>query len=472
MSTSNPVIVWFRRDLRIGDNPALCRAVETGRPVIPIFIYERDATRPLGGASSWWLHYSLKSLSHDLSEIGLPLYIRRGDAFDVINNLILKTGAKHIVWNRRYARDDRTRDKDIKKKLTDRGLKAESFKANLLNEPWEIKTGSGGYYKVFSPYWRAVLKQPPPSEPLSSPQEAIPFNGLSDSLELEDLGLLPKHPDWATKMKPYWSPGSDGAHKALTAFLDGAMETYKDDRNRPDKTGTSRLSPHLAFGEISPRQIWHIAHRADSNPDKFLSEIGWREFSYTLLFYNPDLAKTNFKSDFEKFEWQHDDEALIRWQTGQTGYPFVDAGMRELWETGWQHNRVRMVTASFLIKHLLQDWRKGEAWFWDTLLDADPANNAASWQWVAGSGADAAPYFRIFNPFSQGEKFDPNGDYVRKWVPELRRLPNKFIHRPWEAPALVLKEAGVTLGDTYPKPLVDHKFARERALDAYKATRS
>jgi len=307
---------------------------------------------------------------------------------------------------------------------------------------------------------------------LPVPSSATAYKGELHGDNLADWKLLPNKPDWGSKIKPYWDIGEAGAAKALEEFLGGPVEDYAEDRNRPDKEdGTSKLSPHLAFGEISPKQIWYACKSDLSKARKFLSEIGWREFSYVLLFHNPKLAKENYKPDFNAFPWIKDSEALERWQMGQTGYPFVDAGMRQLWETGWQHNRVRMVTASFLIKHLLIDWREGEKWFWDCLVDADPASNAASWQWVAGSGADAAPYFRIFNPFTQGEKFDPNGDYVRKFVPELKHLPNKFIHRPWEAPALALKEAGVELGKTYPEPIIDHKFARERALDGYKQTR-
>lgn len=466
-----PVILWFRNDLRLADNPALFDAARSGNPIIALYVYETDAERALGGASQWWLHQSLTRLSEDLRSKGLPLVLRRGSAEKILSQLIKDTGAATVMWNRRYDQGGIARDTHIKQTLTDTGVKVESFKGNLLNEPWEIKTQTGGYYKVFSPYWRAVLRCEPPAPALSAPDEMAAFSSNLDSQALEDFGLLPTHPDWASKMAVFWKPGEIGAAEALNTFLVGPAENYKTGRDLPDRAGTSRLSPHLAFGEISPRQIWHIARRHEGDNEKFLSEIGWREFSYNLLFHNPDLASVNFKSDFDRFEWQGKTEHLKLWQHGLTGYPFVDAGMRELWATGWQHNRVRMVTASFLIKHLMLDWRLGEAWFWDTLLDADPANNAASWQWVAGSGADAAPYFRIFNPFGQGEKFDSEGKYVRRWIPEISRLPNKFIHKPWEAPALVLQEAGVTLGETYPKPLVDHKFARERALDAYKAMR-
>ncbi|MDB2437690.1 DNA photolyase family protein [Hellea sp.] len=467
-----PIIVWFRRDLRVADNPALSEAAKTGRPVICLYVFETDKERELGGASHWWLHHSLESLTADLKKIGAKLILRKGQAYRILDMLIEDTGADSVYWNRRYEENPREIDTAIKSDLTERGLTIKSFRANLLSEPWSVETKTGGYYKVFTPYWRMAQESIDTSKPLPAPKKISSFEGEIKSEALESFKLLPTSPDWGSKMSPYWTIGSKGAAKALKQFLDGPVSNYSDDRNRPDKEdGTSKLSPHLAFGEISPKQIWQACKGDLDKARKFLSEIGWREFSYVLLYHNPKLASENYKSDFDAFEWNPNEENLRRWQKGQTGYPFVDAGMRQLWQTGWQHNRVRMVTASFLIKHLLIDWREGEKWFHDTLVDADPASNAASWQWVAGSGADAAPYFRIFNPFTQGEKFDPNGDYVRKFVPELKHLPNKFIHRPWDAPALVLKEAGVNLGESYPKPIVDHKVARERALAAYKATR-
>lgn len=470
---NNPIIVWFRRDLRISDNPALSEAVKTGQPVICLYIYEDEAPRPLGEASLLWLHHSLKSLSVDLKKIGAKLYLRKGRAGSILNDIRTKTQAGSIYWNRRYEEAARERDKALKTDLSAQRIEVKSFRANLLSEPWTVKTKTDGYYKVFTPYWRRAQDYIDISEPLHAPKNIQTYQGNLDSDVLLDWALCPRNPNWAKKILPHWSIGSDGAAKALEAFVEGSIEDYPDDRNRPDKeTGTSRLSPHLAFGEISPKQIWHGCKNDMTKAQKFLAEIGWREFSYVLLFHNPKLATENFKPDFDKFEWNTDETALQAWQMGQTGYPFVDAGMRELWQTGWQHNRVRMVTASFLIKHLLIDWRNGEEWFWDTLVDADPASNAASWQWVAGSGADASPYFRIFNPFTQGEKFDPNGDYVRKYVPELKAMPNKFIHRPWEAPKQVMRQAGVELGKTYPNPIVDHKFARERALGNYKNIRS
>ena len=465
----SPIIVWFRRDLRLADNPALFEAVKSDKPVIALYIDEDDIGRPLGRASKVWLHYSLEKLSDSL---GGKLIIRRGIADNIIDDVISETGANKIYWNRRYDKVDRDRDAAIKSKLSSQGLEVKTFNGNLLSEPWEVKAKStDSYYKVFTPYWRAAMAQTFVAEPLPVPD--IEFASAVSGLSLSDLDLLPCSPDWGTKMLAGWTMGETGAEQALEKFLDGGIATYASDRDRPDKPdGTSKLSPHLAFGEITPRQIWHAVKDRDLDGGKFLSEVGWREFSYMLLYFNPNLADQNYKTGFDSFEWVKDDQALSAWQSGQTGYPFVDAGMRELWATGYQHNRVRMVAASFLIKHLMIDWREGERWFWDCLFDADPANNAASWQWVAGSGADASPYFRIFNPFSQGEKFDKNADYVRKWVPEIAGLPNNYIHRPWEAPAHLLNEAGIVLGETYPKPIVDHKEARERALTAYKATRS
>ena len=470
--SSAPIIVWFRRDLRIADNPALSEAAKTGRPVICLYIYETDKERGLGGASLWWLHHSLKSLSEDLANIDAKLILRKGQAFRILDMLIEETGADTLFWNRRYDLEARETDAAIKADLTLRGLIVQSYRANLLSEPWTVKTKTDNYYKVFTPYWRAAQDSLDTSDPLPAPTSMAAYDAEIKSESLESLNLLPASPDWAAKMAPHWRIGSKGAAKALTQFLDGPVDDYPDDRNRPDKdNGTSKLSPHLAFGEISPKQIWHGCKSDLNAARKFLAEIGWREFSYVLLYHNPRLSSENFKPAFNAFKWNTDEDALKRWQQGQTGYPFVDAGMRQLWQTGWQHNRVRMVTASFLIKHLLIDWREGEKWFHDTLVDADPASNAASWQWVAGSGADASPYFRIFNPFTQGEKFDPNGDYVRKFVPELNHMPNKFIHRPWDAPERVLREAGINLGENYPQPIVEHKFARERALASYKATR-
>lgn len=472
MSSQNPVIIWFRRDLRLGDNPALHAAQKSGKPLILLYVEEINKPRALGGAAKVWQHHSQMALKASIEAKGGKLILRRGVAAEILADIIFHTGADELHWNRRYEGWAREIDKSLKTDLKAQGLKVQSHKANLLTEPWEVATKTGGFYKVFTPFWRAVCRDIEVAPPIDLPKSLTCFDEV-ESEDLDSWGLLPTRPDWGSDIIANYRPGEAGAAERLTSFLDGPVEHYTVQRDRPDNPrGTSKLSPHLAFGEISPRQIWTAAKQSQYNTDKFLSEIGWREFSYTLLFYNPELASKNYKTDFDSFPWDSDVAKVEAWQRGQTGYPFVDAGMRELWQTGWQHNRVRMVCASFLIKHLLTDWRVGEDWYWDTLLEADPASNAASWQWVAGSGADASPYFRIFNPFSQGEKFDPNGDYVRKYVPELARMPKKYIHQPWTAPEEVLDAAGVTLGKTYPKPVVEHKAARERALAGYKLCRS
>jgi deoxyribodipyrimidine photo-lyase len=472
MTDVSPAIIWFRRDLRLTDNPALEAAVASGQPLILLYILEDHRDRDLGGAGKVWLHHSLTALAKDIEAKGGTLTLRRGVAAEVLDALIATTGASAIHWNRRYAEWGRDVDAAIKSDLKSRDITAESHKANLLSEPWEIQTKTGGYYKVFTPYWRAAKATFTVDDALPAPKKLDGFSGDLVSDALADWNLLPTDPDWGAKMMEHHTPGEAGAQKRLADFLAGPVADYAEQRDRPDdETGTSKLSPHFAHGEISPRQVWHATKDNDVTSEKFLSEIGWREFSYVLLFHNPKLASENYKPDFDNFAWQDNPDLVDAWRHGRTGYPFVDAGMRELWQTGWQHNRVRMVCASFLIKHLMTDWRVGERWYWDTLLEADPAANAASWQWVAGSGADAAPFFRIFNPFSQGQKFDPNGEYVKKYVPELAKLPRKYIHTPWEAPKHILAQAGVKLGETYPKPIVDHKPAREMALAAYKDSR-
>lgn len=468
-------IFWFRRDLRLRDNPGLNAAIEAAGPnVCLVYIREtNDSLRTPGGASEWWLDKSLRSLQADIEALGGTLILKTGDAREIIPALAEETCAEAVFWNRRYEEPERDIDTDLKASLKQDGVHVESFNGSLLTEPWTQKTGSGGYYKVYSPYWRSVQGnfECPAAQP--SPEDLTTFDVASEVLS--DWSLHPTQPDWSTGFDPYWQPGEAGAAERLTNFLDGPVDMYGNDRNRPDlEDGTSGLSPHLAFGEISPIQIWRATMARidegainEKNARKFLSEIAWRDFSYVLLYFNPDLASENYKSDFDLMPWRDDEKHLRAWQKGQTGYPIVDAGMRQLWQTGWMHNRVRMIVASFLTKHLLIHWTKGEDWFWDTLVDADPASNSASWQWTAGSGADAAPYFRVFNPITQGEKFDETGDYVRKYCPELSDLPRKYLYQPWEADAETLKEAGITLGETYPEPIVDHKTGRERALEAY-----
>lgn len=469
-----PALVWLRQDLRIADNPALRAAVESGRPVIVAYVLDDQGPWPLGAASRWWLHGSLAALDADLTARGAGLTLRRGPAAREIAALVRETGANAVYWNRCYEPAAIARDTGLKKDLTAAGVTVESFNGALLFEPWEIRTGGDGPYKVFTPFWRACRAQALDVKTAAAPKR-IP-GGAAKSLRLADLKLLPTKPDWAGGMRAAWTPGEAGAKALLATFLDDALDGYDANRNRPDMVGTSRLSPHLHFGEISPRQIWravetfveiHPALRREA--DKFLSEIGWREFSTHLLFHNPKLPEANWKSQFDAFPWEENADGVEAWKRGRTGYPIVDAGMRELWTTGWMHNRVRMIVASFLIKDLMVHWRTGEDWFWDTLVDADLANNAASWQWVAGSGADASPYFRIFNPVTQGETYDPEGAYVRRWVPEIAALPDKVIHKPWTATPEALAAAGVELGRTYPRPIVDHGEARTRALAAYKS---
>ncbi len=473
---ARPSLVWFREDLRLDDHPALIAASQSG-PICAIYILEEgtDLGRPLGGALKWWLHHSLTSLKANLAQLGIELILKRGDPRHLIPDLANKLNAGSVHWNRRYYAWSRPVDAAIKAELTGRGVQVGTYKASVLTEPWEIKTGSGGNFKVFTPFFRAA--QPHCDTWAEQVAPAPPLTGLSNpeivSESLQSWNLLPKAPDWSGGLDQTWQPGEAGAQRRLNAFIETSLHNYGEGRNIPSKPATSFLSPHLHFGEISIRRVWNAARAAmRANPalqtdgQVFLSELGWREFSTQLIFHYEDFPEESWKEAFRAFPWKNDSSTLRAWQRGQTGYPIVDAGMRQLWRTGWMHNRVRMIVASFLVKHLLQDWRAGEAWFWDTLVDADVANNAAGWQWVAGCGADAAPYFRIFNPMSQGEKFDPDGHYVRTWVPELAQLPNKYLHRPFEAPTEILRGSGVHLGRTYPLPIVNHEKARKQALDA------
>ncbi|NRG19055.1 deoxyribodipyrimidine photo-lyase [Rhizobiales bacterium] len=474
-------IVWFRDDLRITDNPTLERAVEIGRPALACFIFEADdpTLERYGGAAKWWLHHSLTRLNETLADLGIALVLREGKAAAELTQIAEETGASTVLWNRRYDPAGIKTDKVIKSGLKERGIAVESFNANLLVEPWEIETSSGGPFRVYTPFWRALRQRGEPPAPTPAVKGLTGVDRPPQSLAIDDLSLLPRKPDWAEGLREIWTPGEAGAQARLRDFLENALERYATERDLPGASATSMLSPHLRFGEISPRQIWHAAcHHvakeklADKPLEKFLSELAWREFSYHLLFHFPSLPSENYQAKFDGFPWEDDSTAFRAWSMGRTGYPIVDAGMRELWHTGYLHNRVRMVVASFLIKHLMIDWREGAAWFRDTLVDADIANNSASWQWVAGSGADAAPYFRIFNPITQGEKFDADGTYTRRWVPELADLPNEYLFRPFDAPQDVLEKAGVELGKTYPHPLVDHSKARVRALDAFQSLSS
>lgn len=464
-------IVWFRQDLRLTDNPALIAAATRG-PVVPVYIWspEEEGSWPPGAASRVWLHHSLAALDQDLQDKGARLIVREGPALDTLRDLVKKTGATAVYWNRRYEPAAIERDKKIKNTLTKDGVETKSFNGSLLFEPWEIETQQGDPYKVFTPFWKACLARPEPPEPQSAPKKLAAPESWPKSAKLDNLGLLPKI-DWDQGIREFWRPGEQEALQCVDEFLGERVRDYHTDRDVPAKDGTSRLSPYLHFGEVSPRTVWHETRHAPGPMGKgretFARELGWREFGYHLIYHFPRTPDAPLRPEFKDFPWQRSRKKLEAWQQGKTGYPVVDAGMRQLWRIGWMHNRARMIVASFLVKDLRISWREGARWFWDTLVDADLANNTLGWQWAGGCGADAAPYFRVFNPTLQGEKFDPDGAYVRDWVPELSKLPNKWIHKPWEAPADVLEEAGVRLGDTYPKPIVDHAEAREQALAAF-----
>lgn len=467
MSADAPALVWFRQDLRLADNPAFAAAVASKRPLLCCYILD-DATPGrwrMGGASRWWLHHSLTALAADLEKRGGRLVLRRGDAQRDVLKLVADTQAAAVYWNRCYEPFAITRDETIKKSLTAAGVEAKSFNGALLHEPWEIKTKTGEPYKVYTPFWRACLSSGAARKPIALPRKVSFATTPCTGDRLCTWRLLPTKPDWAAGFEG--DPGEAGAQAALKAFLSKKLADYPTARDQLGVAGTSRLSAHLHFGEISAAQILAAIDPDARGGDKFMAEIGWREFSTHLLFHWPTLPENNWRSQFDRFPWREDNAAYRAWTRGETGYPVVDAAMRELWATGYMHNRARMIAASFLIKHLLIDWRRGEEWFWDTLVDADLANNAASWQWVAGSGADASPYFRIFNPITQGERYDVDGAYVRRWAPELAKLPTKHIHAPWTADAETLRAAGVTLGKTYPRPIIDHAEARARALAAF-----
>ncbi len=477
MAQIAPIIVWFRQDLRLHDNPALFYASKAKAPVMFLYILDTQ-TQPwaMGEASRWWLHHSLTALNKTLlKKYGANLVILKGSPIDILNKIIADTNAQGVYWNRCYEPNYIKIDQEIKNTLKERSVQVHLYNGSLLKEPWEMQNLSKQPFKVFTPFWKSLQKQiirdiyPLPSK--------ISVFKNHPELTITDLELIPAIP-WYRGFESLWEPGETTARNKLKKFLSQNVRNYKQARDNPALAATSRLSPHLHFGEISPVQIWHAAIELKESSNiqinilHFLSEIAWREFSYHLLYHFPGLPSKPFRKDFEKFPWKKNAKHLQLWQQGMTGYPIVDAGMRELWHTGWMHNRVRMVVASFLIKHLLQPWQDGETWFWNTLVDADLANNSASWQWVAGSGADAAPYFRIFNPVLQGKKFDKTGEYVKKWIPELKSLPPQYIHSPWEAPIEVLQKANIKLGITYPKPIVNHAFGRKRALEAYKKAKS
>ena len=469
-------VMWFRQDLRLADNPALTNALEDGK-TLPIFILDNVNSKEHinGAASKWWLHHSLSKLNKSLKN-KLCFFI--GNPIDILDEIHKQFEISNIFWSRCYEPWRIKRDKKIKKYFNDQNVNVNTFNGSLLWEPWNIAKKDGTPYKVFTPYYRkGCLNSDKPRMPLPAPNLSNLISIDNHDLKIEDLELMPKH-NWYNKMISLWSPGEEGAHSKIEEFISNGLNNYKEGRNFPSNQNVSQLSPHLHFGEVSPNQVWYRAKTKEGklgikkDLDHFLSELGWREFSFNLLYHFPFLPKENLQKKFDNFPWDNDKDKLKKWQKGLTGYPIVDAGMQELWQTGYMHNRLRMVVGSFLVKNLLLHWHHGERWFWDCLIDADLASNSAGWQWIAGSGADAAPYFRIFNPITQGQKFDPDGKYTRKYLPVLNDMPDKFLFNPWEAPEDVLRSAGVKLGENYPLPIVEIGSSRQKALEAFATTKT
>lgn len=466
-----PAILWFRQDLRLDDHPALHAAAANGRGVQPVFFLDDAAEGEwaAGGAGRWWLHHSLEALGTQLRTIGAPLLLRRGATADGLVKLAQEVGAGSVHCSQRFDPAGTAQEECVRSALASVGVSFAAHAGALLHDPAVLRTGSGVPYKVYTPFAKSLRAHVAIGNPLPAPRALRSVAQMPAGSTLESLNLLPTV-DWAGSMRGRWTPGELGAQKRLAAFMAKPMRDYGEARDIPAQDGSSSLSPHMHWGEISPRRVWSDVSRSDAGTShgasKFLAEILWREFAAHVLLNFPATASKPLRPEFAKFPWQPSAQHLRAWQRGQTGYPIVDAGMRQLWATGWMHNRVRMIVASFLVKHLLQSWQEGARWFWDTLCDADLASNTLGWQWSAGCGADAAPYFRIFNPILQGEKFDPDGEFVRRWVPELAKVPSAFIHQPWEAPPMVLASSGVLLGETYPQPIVDHPTARDRALAA------
>ena len=465
-------LVWFRKDLRLKDNPCLAAALKAKKQIIPVFIWNRDEGGQWspGAASRWWLHHSLKSLKEDIEHLGGKFILQKGKAEEILPLLAEKFNADTLYFGRTYDPAGIATQNLVESSFVKDSLTVESFNTSLLQEPWEIKNGSGRPFQVFTPYWRKSRAGIYKETSNYAPSQLSLFNSGADSLTLEQLSLLPNH-DWHLKLSEHWEVSEDAAHRLIERTTEEVTRSYATARNIPSKDGTSRLSPYLAWGLVSPKQICKAVLASDNKggfrgENKYLVEIGWREFSYHLLYHFPKIPDQPLRDKYASFPWRSDSAQLKSWQFGQTGYPMVDAGMRQLYETGWMHNRVRMVVASFLVKHLLLSWQDGARWFWDTLVDADLASNTQGWQWAAGCGADAAPYFRIFNPITQGEKFDGNGEYTKKWIPSLSELPKKWVFKPWEAPPDLLLVSDVFLGNNYPFPCVDHKEGRARALEA------
>jgi deoxyribodipyrimidine photo-lyase len=466
-----PVLLWFRQDLRVHDQAAL-RAAAADGPVLPVYVLDDGADWAMGGASRWWLHFSLVSLTASLKELGVKLLLRRGNAAEIIPQLAAAIGTKTVHAGVAHEPAWRDRDAAIGKALEKSGGSLVLHRVATLTDPDKIRTRTGTVYGMYTPFARAVEDAGEPPDPLPAPRKLKALSKPPASDTLEDWALLPTKPDWAGGLYKIWAPGEAGAMAHLTRFLDDAAEHYATGRNLPGTNGTSMLSPHLHFGEISPNTVWHATRQRGGGEGRktFLREIIWRDFAAYLLWHHTRMPDEPLRPAFAKLPWRKDAKGQKAWEQGQTGIPIVDAGMRQLWQIGWMHNRVRMITASFLVKHLLLSWQDGEAWFWDTLVDGDLASNATNWQWVTGTGIDSQPYFRVFNPVTQGEKFDPKGDYVRRYVPELAAMPDRYLHAPWSAPPMVLAQAKIVLGKTYPEPLIDLADGRQRALDIYTRT--
>lgn len=473
-------IVWFRHDLRTADHAALSAAAALG-PVVPLFIWspDEDDPWPVGSAARVWLAESLRDLSDELAALGSPLIFRHGPVKATLRSVVQASRAQRVFWSRRYEPGWIERDNDIGRALQAEGVAVQSFPGALLFEPGEVLNGSGLPYRVFTPFAKKCLARAEPSEMTPSPARLSSVQSPVASVPLDELGIAPQMP-WCETIRAAWTPGASAGKERLAQFAAQPMNDYESSRNLPAADATSRLSPYLHWGEISPRQVWHAVedqrgrggrgasdHQLPAGAEAFRRQLLWREFAQHLLLHFPHTDREPLRPEFANFPWQDDPQRLRAWQRGRTGYPVVDAGMRQLWQTGWMHNRLRMIVASFLVKDLLIPWQRGAEWFWDTLVDADLANNTLGWQWAAGCGADAAPYFRIFNPVTQGLRFDPQGDYVRRWVPELSQLPEQFVHEPWKAPAAIRSEAEVQLGGNYPHRIIDHAAARSAALEAF-----
>lgn len=475
------VIVWFRQDLRLDDNPALLAAVESGSSVIPVYIWspEEEGKWSPGSASRYWLHHALKNLDDDLQVKSSKLILLRGPCLEALQMVIKTCSAKKLYWNRCYEPRAIKRDRFIKQTMTGQGIEVRDFNAHLLHEPHTIQNKQGGPFKVYTPFWKHYQNLDVPV-PVKTPKQILSPQKWPKSVPVNDFGFIPNI-KWYGMINDTWEMSCQGAKKSIRKFIKNQVHSYSERRNFPANNGVSRISPYLHFGQISARSIWHMIYSYEQRqgritPDKavvtYLKQLVWREFASHLLYHFPYTTDQPLYEKYKKFPWHRNRKFLTAWQQGQSGYPIVDAGMRELWHTGWMHNRVRMIVASFLTKDLLIHWHQGAEWFWDTLVDADLANNTLGWQWVAGCGADAAPYYRIFNPVTQGERFDPEGEYVRRWLPELSGLDNKYIHKPWEATNSILSGANIRLGKSYPYPIVNHAEARKQALSYYQKIRN